>query len=198
MTNFGSTRLCVSKATITRMNVGSLLPLSASCVPRLRQALAGGRGLVTLDMNGLLPGNLSSSVFRRTLFGQSFEVGEIQAYRREKSGSRHAQWARQNKMIPGIIYGPDESGKRAPVELVYVREADLRREVNKRSACFTNTLYDMCVPDGENVCESTAGGISWASINRISAIDLSIQSIPPWAVMRLITAVLDQSIPLIV
>ena len=79
----------------------------------------------------------------RGLFGQSFEVGEIEAVPRDKSGSRHAQWARQNKLIPGIVYGPELSGKRATEQLIYVRESDLRREVNKRGATFTNTLFDM-------------------------------------------------------
>jgi len=34
------------------------------------------------------------------------------------------------------------------VELVYVREADLRREVNKRGETFTNTLFDLVI-DGK-------------------------------------------------
>lgn len=79
---------------------------------------------------------------RRGLFGQSFEIGEIQALRRETVGSRHAQWARQHKLIPGIVYGYDEEG-RDNVDLVYVREQDLRREVNRRGLSFNNTLFDM-------------------------------------------------------
>lgn len=80
----------------------------------------------------------------RGIFGQSFEIGEIQAVRRNEVGSRHAQWARQHQLIPGIVYGYDEEG-RDSVDLVYVKEQDLRREVNRRGRSFSNTLYDMCV-----------------------------------------------------
>lgn len=80
----------------------------------------------------------------RGIFGQSFEVGEIQAVRRNEVGSKNAQWARQHQLIPGIVYGYDEEGRDA-VDLVYVKEQDLRREVNRRGRSFSNTLYDMCV-----------------------------------------------------
>lgn len=76
--------------------------------------------------------------------GMCVQVGTIQAITREQTGSRASQWARQQSLIPGIIYGYDEEGKDT-VDLVYVREADLRTEVNKRGACFTNTLFDMYV-----------------------------------------------------
>lgn len=82
----------------------------------------------------------------RGIFGQSFEVGEIQAVRRNEVGSKNAQWARQHQLIPGIVYGYDEEGRDA-VDLVYVKEQDLRREVNRRGRSFSNTLYDMCVPE---------------------------------------------------
>ena len=81
---------------------------------------------------------------RRCIFGQSLEIAEIQAVRRVEVGSRHAQWARQHKMIPGIVYGYDDEG-RDEVDLVYVKEQDLRREVNKRGQSFSNTLFNMCV-----------------------------------------------------
>jgi large subunit ribosomal protein L25 len=69
-------------------------------------------------------------------------VGTIEALPRSAVGSRDAQWARQNALIPGIIYGFDSDG-REDVVLVYVREADLRREVNKRAEFFSNTLFDI-------------------------------------------------------
>lgn len=83
----------------------------------------------------------------RTLFGQKFEVGEIQAYKRTVTGSRNAQWARQNQLIPGIIYGYDADG-RDTTELVYVKEADLRTQVNKFGRSFMNSLFDIVV-DGK-------------------------------------------------
>jgi ribosomal protein L25 (general stress protein Ctc) len=79
---------------------------------------------------------------RRGLFGQNFDVGSIQAIRRDVVGSRFAQRARQHKLIPGIVYGFDSEG-RDEVDLVYVRELDLRREVTKRGVSFNNTLFDM-------------------------------------------------------
>lgn len=90
-----------------------------------------------------------SRVLARTFFGQKFEVGRIEATRREATGSRLAQWARQNQLIPGVIYGRDERG-RDEVELVYVREGDLRTVVNRRGGTFMNTLFDIVV-DGEVV-----------------------------------------------
>jgi large subunit ribosomal protein L25 len=80
----------------------------------------------------------------RGLFGQTFEVGQITAIRRDGVGSFKAQAARQKGLIPGIVYGYDEEGN-DKVELVYVREADLRKEVNKRKDCFYNTLYDITI-----------------------------------------------------
>jgi len=50
-------------------------------------------------------------------------------------------------MIPGIIYGYGEDGSDS-ADLVYIQEADLRREVNKRKDCFYNTLFDI-VLDGK-------------------------------------------------
>lgn len=74
-------------------------------------------------------------------------MGEIHAIRREATGSREAQAARRKQLIPGIVYGYDEAGNDT-TELIYVREADLRREVNKRKECFYNTLFDI-VLDGK-------------------------------------------------
>ena len=77
----------------------------------------------------------------RQLFGQTFEVGEIEAVRRGMSGSRSAQWARRNRLIPGIIYGPDDQGRRTIPEKVYVREMDLKRELNKRGGSSLNCRH---------------------------------------------------------
>ena len=70
------------------------------------------------------------------------QVGHIEALERTATGSRSAQWARRHTLIPGIIHGIDENG-RDDVELVYVRDADLRREVGRRGQTFSNTLFDM-------------------------------------------------------
>jgi len=70
------------------------------------------------------------------------QIGEINAFRRDADGSKHAQAMRQQHLIPGIIYGFDEDGKEE-VQLVAVQEKELRREVNKRGDCFYNTLFDM-------------------------------------------------------
>lgn len=72
------------------------------------------------------------------------QVGHIEALERTDTGSRSSQWARANKLIPGIIHGVDAEG-RDEVELVYVRDSDLRREVGRRGQTFSNTLFDMCV-----------------------------------------------------
>jgi ribosomal protein L25 (general stress protein Ctc) len=88
---------------------------------------------------------------RRQLFGQTFDVGEIKAIRRDAVGSRNAQAARRDHLIPGIIYGYGEDGSDS-VDLVYIQEADLRKEVNKRKDCFYNTLFDMCVTSAADWC----------------------------------------------
>ena len=80
----------------------------------------------------------------RTLFGQAFDVGEIRAFNREAAGSRDSQWARANKLIPGIVYGYSGAGVDA-AQKVYVNDADLRREVVKRGQSFYNTLFDVWV-----------------------------------------------------
>ena len=83
----------------------------------------------------------------RSLFGQSFEVGEIRSFPREATGSRDAQWARANKLIPGIVYGYNDGGG-DKADLVYVNDADLRKEVTKRGQSFYNTLFDIVGEDG--------------------------------------------------
>lgn len=72
----------------------------------------------------------------------SLQVPKIRAIKRSTVGSRNAQWARMHQLIPGIVYGFDAEG-RDTVELVYVKESDLRKEVNKRGRSFTNTLFDI-------------------------------------------------------
>ena len=72
------------------------------------------------------------------------QVGVIEALPRDVTGSRSAQWARAHKLIPGIIHGVGADGV-DDVELVYVRDADLRREVGRRGQAFSNTLFDVCV-----------------------------------------------------
>jgi hypothetical protein len=37
------------------------------------------------------------------LFGESFEVPQIHAVRRDTTGKRPAQWARMNGLLPGIV-----------------------------------------------------------------------------------------------
>lgn len=109
----------------------------------------------------------------RHLFGQAFDVGEIEAVRRGMSGSRSAQWARRNKLIPGIIYGPDDQGRRTIPEKIYVREADLKRELNKRGGSFTNTLMDMYVWRGRlrwKVASQLGEQVRLAALGRVSAL----------------------------
>lgn len=113
-------------------------------LPRAAAAAAG----VQVGTSAAVAARSLPLVPRRTLFGQKFEVGEIHAIRREATGSREAQAARRKQLIPGIVYGYDEAGNDT-TELIYIREADLRREVNKRKECFYNTLFDMCVKDSE-------------------------------------------------
>lgn len=116
------------------------------CLPRLACVTGVASHLSNAVNSAVASACLASPLtMKRGLFGQSFEVGEITAFRRDQAGSRHAQWARQNQLIPGIVYGPGPDGRRATEEKIYVRESDLRREVNKRGPCFTNTLFDMCV-----------------------------------------------------
>lgn len=70
------------------------------------------------------------------------QIGVMHAIKREAKGSRNAQWARFNGLIPGIVYGFDGKGS-GEVKPVYVREADLRREISKRRQTFLNTLFDV-------------------------------------------------------
>jgi large subunit ribosomal protein L25 len=79
---------------------------------------------------------------------------ELHAVRRELDGSRHSQYARERGLIPGLIYsaasskggGVGAGGARAIK--VYVKEADLRAEVNRLKTSFLNTLVSLVV-DGE-------------------------------------------------
>jgi ribosomal protein L25 (general stress protein Ctc) len=104
---------------------------------------SASRALLPLPLPSAAPlGACGERAPRRTFFGQKFTVGEIVAVRREATGSRNAQAARQQRLIPGIIYGYDEDGN-DKIDLVYVHEADLRREVNRMQDCFYNTLFDM-------------------------------------------------------
>ena len=90
-----------------------------------------------------MQGGTSCSHIERTTASQCpLQIGEIVAQKRVTVGSKHAQASRQQHLIPGIIYGFDEGGNE-DVELVSVQESDLRREVNKRGACFYNTLFDV-------------------------------------------------------
>jgi large subunit ribosomal protein L25 len=79
-------------------------------------------------------------------FGLRYEVGRIEAVRREAVGKRNAQWTRMNGLIPGLIYGRGERGDELPIRM-YVKESDLRAEVNKRRESFLNTLFDIVVDD---------------------------------------------------
>jgi hypothetical protein len=105
-------------------------------------ARSGGVGKAPATGPAAAAGSPAAAAAAAGLFGQSFGVGAIHAIPRAASGSRSAQWARMHGLIPGIVYGYDAQGRDA-VDLVYVREADLRREVNKRGPTFMNTLYDM-------------------------------------------------------
>jgi ribosomal protein L25 (general stress protein Ctc) len=117
---------------------------------------SAGGGLAPPQPSGAGTKPAAAAGAPRALFGQQFTVGKIHALPRSATGSRSAQWARVHGMIPGIIYGYDAEGRDA-VDLIYVRESDLRREVNVRGPCFMNTLYDMCVP-GVCVCVCVGGG----------------------------------------
>ncbi len=72
----------------------------------------------------------------------TLQVGSIQAIKRDAVGSRDSQWARRNGLIPGIVYGYDSKGH-GQVQTVYVKEASIRKEINKRRSTFLNTLFDM-------------------------------------------------------
>jgi ribosomal protein L25 (general stress protein Ctc) len=69
---------------------------------------------------------------------------ELQGVRRELDGSRHAQYARRHGLIPGLVYSA-ASSKGGGTLKVYVKEADLRREVNRAKASFLNTLVTLVV-----------------------------------------------------
>lgn len=119
----------------------SLTSATASALPRARGVAVSQQAV------GVLTAASPVGCSRRGFFGQSFEVGEIHATRREATGSKRAQAARREHLIPGIIYGYDGAGADS-IEVINVAESDLRREVNRRKDCFYNTLYDI-VLDGQ-------------------------------------------------
>lgn len=88
---------------------------------------------------------------RRSIFGQSFEVGEINATTRslEETGSRVSQKAREQHKVPSVLYGYDATGKEERV-LLWLDELELLREQRKRGPSFHNTLYNLVV-DGVKV-----------------------------------------------
>jgi large subunit ribosomal protein L25 len=77
-------------------------------------------------------------------------VIELHAVRRELDGKRHAQYSRRHGLIPGLVYsaasskGGFVSGQQGTLK-VYVKEADLRREVNRARTSFLNTLVTLVV-----------------------------------------------------
>jgi large subunit ribosomal protein L25 len=75
--------------------------------------------------------------------GLLFEVGRLAAARRDTVGKRNAAWTRMNGLVPGLIYGSGGCGAE-PIR-VFVKEPDLRAEVNKRRSAFLNTLFDIVV-----------------------------------------------------
>ena len=76
---------------------------------------------------------------------------ELLAVRRELDGKRHAQHARRQGLIPGLVYSAASSkggslpGTAGGTLKVYVREADLRQEMNRARASFLNTLITLVV-----------------------------------------------------
>ena len=75
--------------------------------------------------------------------GLLVEVGRLAAARRDTVGKRNAAWTRMNGLVPGLIYGSGGCGAE-PIR-VFVKEPDLRAEVNKRRSAFLNTLFDIVV-----------------------------------------------------
>jgi hypothetical protein len=61
------------------------------------------------------------------------------AYVRPEIGSRESQRARQNGLIPGIIYGGGVSKERR----VYVHEETIRKEMHKRKGTFLSSVLDL-------------------------------------------------------
>lgn len=78
-------------------------------------------------------------------YSRSYYVGRLNAVRRDVTGKRSAQWARMNGLIPGLIYGVGE-GREREIIRIYMKDSEVRSELNKRLNSFENTLYDMCVP----------------------------------------------------
>lgn len=81
--------------------------------------------------------------------GQTFDVGTLKATVRgeEQLGTKAARRARQEGLLPGILYGPDETGRDVKVPL-FLSMDDVRREVNARGSSLENTLFDLEV-EGE-------------------------------------------------
>lgn len=65
----------------------------------------------------------------------------IIAYPRPELGSRDSQRARQNGLIPGIIYGARAGSEKR----VYVHEELLRQELHKKRDTFLSSVMDLCV-----------------------------------------------------
>lgn len=83
---------------------------------------------------------------RRTVFGQAFEVGELNATRRttDDTGSRKARKARSEGKIPGVIYGNGSRGFDNPI-LVYTDEHAVQTAAAHFGRSLENTLFNLDV-----------------------------------------------------
>jgi len=83
----------------------------------------------------------------RTIFGQSFDVGELHANIRATTdvGKQRVKYIRDNlKRVPSVLYGRSTKGEEDAV-LLTVDALELAAEMRKRGPTFTNTLYKLYV-----------------------------------------------------
>jgi len=86
----------------------------------------------------------------RSLFGQTFDVGAIEAYPRQETGSRRMNRARKAGLVPSVLYGRRADGTDAEPQLLFLEERDVAREIRKRGKTLENTLFDLTI-NGETV-----------------------------------------------
>ena len=129
--------LSTSTTSATLVGVGSATP--SSTPPSSLPSSTDAKSIAAVGTS-----TASTDSARTGAFGLRFEVGRIEAVRRETVGKRSAQWTRMNGLVPGLIYGPGVRGDNEPIR-VYVTEADLRAVVNKSRGTFLNTLFDIVV-----------------------------------------------------
>ena len=98
------------------------------------------------------PSTFSSFMFKRGMFGQTFDVQSMEVRKRAEfeMGTRASVKLRAQQLIPGVLYGPKMSGGKAETVPIILPTSEVRRWHLRLGSKLENTLFDVTL-DGEVV-----------------------------------------------